>query len=128
MKKDTSHIKVDLQHKIIEIYFEGDVGDENYKKIWYDALYHADVKKINIFFIDQSKLGKVSFSSRSWFLLEMVQLIKQKLKNKVQVFIKPSNENSHSVSLKFMIKSVSIITKFKTTLVTSKKEIYDFKK
>ena len=124
MSNDSSRIILNQEKKIIEIYFEGDIGGEEYKKIWFDALYQAKVNRIHSFFIDQSKIDKVKFSSRYWFLVEMIPLIKIELKNKVFAYIKASKTDYHSFNLKFMIKSVSTFTSFKTKLVNSKEEAY----
>ena len=125
---ELGEIKVDKKLDIMIARFTGDYSNDDYKNLWFEGLYQAKSNNIKKVFIDQSKVGKVSFIVRSWFIMIMLPLIKKELGNNVALSVLPAEDEDNASRAKYFVKMANAMTPFKIATYPDEKLCIEYLK
>ncbi|WP_020532069.1 hypothetical protein [Flexithrix dorotheae] len=98
-------ISRETTHNIIIMEFIGDIGDEVYKEIWHTSAHFAMEYETKKFIIDQSKIGKVNFKSRSWAVLSFFPSLKKILGSNIAGSVITSKQLIHKSGVQYLIQA-----------------------
>ena len=88
---------------ILYINFQGNIEDDDYKKIWETGVEKAIELHIERFIFDQSNIGKVSFKARGWVILKMLPTIKKELGKGLKIGVLSSKDLVNKSGVKYMV-------------------------
>jgi len=124
---NNAEIELFMPQKILYTKFIGDINEENYKEIWNKGVDLGVEHKVEKFLLDQSEIGKVSFTARGWVILKMLPRIKNELGKNISIGVISSKNmiNKSGVSyLKSMFEKMGgLKITFYPDVETAKKEV-----
>ena len=119
-------ITIDKEHKYLSALFEGDFKDEEYKSFWLKGIELAKENKLKNIYIDQMKVGKVSFMMRAWVVIFVLPMLKKELGEGVVISVLLSENNENSARGKYLLKIAKSITGFQIYTGTSKVDCVNY--
>ena len=124
---NNTEIELFMPQKIMYTKFIGDINEDNYKEIWNKGVDLGVEHKVEKFLLDQSEIGRVSFTARGWVILKMLPRIKNELGKGLNIGVISSknmiNKSGVNYLISFFENMVSVKITFYPDVETAKKEM-----